>query len=83
MEHNDIHARLYAMLCVAASDAIDLIDAGKAPEARSLLEKTLDEAEDLFIEAADVEIFHLPSSWKLSPEEKAQLHQWRRERYED
>ena len=74
-----IYARMYAMLCVAASDAIDLIDAGNVPEARSLLEKTLDEAEDLYIEETDAEIFHLHPSWKLPPEEKTRLHLWRRE----
>ena len=83
MEHNDIHAHMYAMLCVAASEAIDLIDAGKHSKARSLLEKALDEAEDLYIEETDAEIFNLHPPRKFTPEEKAQLHLWRRERDED
>lgn len=83
MDDSSIHARMYAMLCVAASTAIDLIDAGKALEARSLLEKTLDEAEDFYIEETEIEIFHLPSARKCSPEEKAQLRLWRWERDED
>ncbi len=77
MEHNDIHARMYAILCVAASEAIDLIDARKYTKARSLLEKALNEAEDLYIEQTDTEFFNLCPPRKLTPEEKAQLHLWR------
>ena len=83
MDHNYIHARMYAMLCVAASEAIDLIDARKYAKARSLLEKALTEAEDLYIEETDIEIFNLYPPRKLTPEEKAQPHLWRRERDED
>ena len=53
MNDSPIHARMYAVLCAAAADAIDLIDTGNVPEARSLLEKALGEAEDLYIGESD------------------------------
>jgi len=83
MEHDDIHARMYAMLCVAASEAIDLIDAEKYIKARSLLKTALDEAEDLYIEETETEIFNLYPPRKLTTEQKAQLYSWCRERDED
>ena len=83
MNDSPIHARMYAMLCVAASQAIDLIDAGKPKAARQLLKDTLDEAEDYYIEETETEIFNLYPPKKLTPEEREQLHSWRWEREED
>lgn len=46
----DMYARLYATLCGAASDAIELIDAGKTIEARRLLQITLTQAEEYYVQ---------------------------------
>ena len=45
------YPKMYALLCGAASDAIDLIGAGRAEQAMQLLQSALLEAEELYVEA--------------------------------
>lgn len=47
------YAKMYAILCAAASDAIDLIADGKSESAVKLLQSALTSAEDLYINAED------------------------------
>ena len=47
------YPHMYAILCAAASNAIDLIAGGKNAEAVNLLQNALSEAEDLYISAED------------------------------
>jgi len=47
------YAHMYAILCAAASDAIDLIEGGKHAAAVNLLQTALSEAEDLYITDED------------------------------
>ena len=44
------YPKMYAILCAAASDAIDLLDVGNIGEARQLLQSALLEAEALYLE---------------------------------
>lgn len=44
------YPKMYAILCAAASDAIDLLDEGNIREARQLLQSALLEAEALYLE---------------------------------
>jgi len=50
------YPHMYAILCAAASNAIDLIAGGKNAEAVNLLQSALSEAEDLYISAEDEKI---------------------------
>ena len=50
------YPHMYAILCAAASGAIDLITGGKNAEAVNLLQSALSEAEDLYISAEDEKI---------------------------
>ena len=43
--------KMYAILCAAASEAIDLLAEGEQAEAVNLLQSALSEAEDLYIGA--------------------------------
>jgi hypothetical protein len=45
------YPKMYAILCAAASEAIDLLAEGKQAEAMNLLQSALSEAEDLYIGA--------------------------------
>lgn len=48
------YPKMYAIVCGAASDAIDLLSAPEGvPEARLLLEKALLSAEELYLNHAD------------------------------
>ena len=47
------YPHMYAILCAAASDAIDLIADGKSESAVNLLQSALTSAEDLYINAED------------------------------
>ena len=43
------YQKMYAILCAAASDAIDLIAAGEQEKAAVLLQNALDTAEELYL----------------------------------
>ena len=43
------YPKMYAILCSAASEAIDLIEAGNAPEAAEKLQKALLYDEELYV----------------------------------
>lgn len=63
----DMYAHLYATLCGAASDAIELIDSGKPMEARRLLQITLTKAEEYYVrntpsDVPESTIIHFPKS---------------------
>ena len=47
------YPKMYAILCAAASEAIDLLAEGKQAEAVNLLQSALLTAEDLYISAED------------------------------
>ena len=47
------YPKMYAILCAAASEAIDLLAEGEQAEAVNLLQSALSEAEDLYIGAED------------------------------
>lgn len=48
------HAQMYAILCGAASDAIEHIDHGDSAAARACLLAALEEAEELYLSAGEV-----------------------------
>ena len=48
----DSYRKMYAILCAAASDAIDLLDEEKNREARQLLQGALLKAEEIYLEDA-------------------------------
>ena len=45
----ETYQKMYAVLCAAASDAIDLIAAGEQEKAAVLLQNALDTAEELYL----------------------------------
>ena len=45
----ETYRKMYAVLCAAASDAIDLIAAGEQKKAAVLLQNALDTAEELYL----------------------------------
>ena len=45
------YQKMYALLCGAASDAVDLIEQGEDRKASALLREALLKAEDMYIEA--------------------------------
>ena len=48
------YQRMYAILCAAASDALDRLSEIEAnAEARELLQEALDKAEELYIQSSD------------------------------
>lgn len=47
------YSKMYAILCAAASEAIDLIQAGKPARAAENLQQALLTAEDLYITTED------------------------------
>ena len=47
------YQKMYAILCAAASDVIDLIAAGRQEEAAVLLQSALDTAEELYLSAGE------------------------------
>lgn len=49
------YSRMYARLCAAASDAIDLIDRGDFSAAREHLRRALEEAEEIYLAAQPAE----------------------------
>ena len=49
------YAKMYATLCAAASEAIDLINAGNTAQAAEDLQKALLDAEELYITAGETE----------------------------
>lgn len=48
------YSKMYAILCAAASDAVDALEQGKegADTARSILLRALEQAEELYISEA-------------------------------
>lgn len=49
------YQRMYAVVCAAASDALDLLpENGETAAARAVLQKALLEAEELYISAPDM-----------------------------
>ena len=48
----EAYRKMYAILCAAASDAIDLLDEEKNREARQLLQSALLKAEEIYLEDA-------------------------------
>ena len=50
------YAKLYAIVCGAASEAVELMDAGDIAGARACLLAALEEAEELYIRGAAAEI---------------------------
>ena len=47
------YQKMYALLCGAASDAVDLIERGESIKAAALLREALLKAEDMYIEAGE------------------------------
>ena len=47
------YPKLYAILCGAASEAIDLIESGRAEKAAFMLKKALLECEELYVSAEE------------------------------
>ena len=47
------YPKMYAILCAAASEAVDLIEAGKTESAAILLKNKLQEAEELYVSAEE------------------------------
>ncbi|MBQ9686983.1 MAG: hypothetical protein IJV41_10640 [Oscillospiraceae bacterium] len=47
------YQKMYALLCAAASEAIDRIDASRPREARALLQRALWQAEELYVRAGE------------------------------
>ena len=45
------YQKMYALLCGAASDAVDLIERGESIKASALLREALLKTEDMYIEA--------------------------------
>lgn len=49
------YPKMYAILCAAASDAVDALEQGKGEDiARSILLRALEQAEELYISDAPV-----------------------------
>ena len=54
------YQKMYALLCGAASDAIDLIAEGRAEQASRLLQAALLDAEELYMAAGENKDLTLP-----------------------
>ena len=46
------YPKMYAILCTAASEALDMLEAGETERAAAVLKAALLKAEDLYISAA-------------------------------
>ena len=49
----DLYPKMYAILCGAASEVVDLIEAGRPQQAAAMLRRALEEAEELYLAAGE------------------------------